>query len=215
MPSLLHLATKGVAYIIFSGVILAVLGGGYGVARLLRIPIDWATWAVGSLFVLLSAVTAFFLFLPEQSTPSNGEGHALLIGQNNNILGNFALVLGFCAFGQWTTMRGYQLAKPRLQAFLAKQVRLFLTFIRKYHQLFGWLVLITATAHAVSYIYRLDKYSTRTLVAGIVTWLLLVGLAGLGLWMDYTARKKITFKSQRWVHFVTALLFFVALIVHS
>jgi hypothetical protein len=212
----LFLTVKAIAYVIFSGVALSLMAGGFWVTRLLHISVQWVTWAVAGIFILISGLTALFLFWPESPTLGNLGQFAALVDRNNNALGNFAVALSFCAFGQWTTLRGYQLIiKQRFWAYLVSQMRQFLTFVRKYHQLFGWLVIATATGHALSYIYRLEKIEAKTLIAGLIGWLLLAGLAGLGLWMDNLSGKKLPTKNLRLIHFGTALLFFVVLLIHS
>lgn len=212
----LFLTVKAIAYVVFSGIALSLMAGGFWVTRLLRIPVAWVTWAVAGIFILISGLTALFLFWPEPSTLDNLGRLSALVDRNNNALGNFAVALSFCAFGQWTTLRGYQLIiKQRVWTYLVSQVRHFLMFVRKYHQLFGWLVIATATGHALSYIYRLDKIEAKTLISGLICWLFLAGLAGLGLWMDNLTGKKLPTKNLRLIHFGTALLFFAVLLIHS
>lgn len=218
MHSVTFLLLKSVAYLIFCGITCFLLVGGFHAFRLLRVPVDWATWTIGSFFILASTLTTIFLFVPQLAPSPYGrlKYFASLVEEDNNTLGNLAVVLTFCAFSQWATSQSYRVLKTRTLDFLIRQVRQFLLFVRKHHQFFGWLVLTTATAHAISYAPNLNSINPIHLITGLVVWLILLFLCGLGQWMQWRRQiKKVSIKGPHLLHIVTALLFVATLLVHS
>ncbi len=177
--------------------------GGYAVLRGLGISVHWVTWIIGGLFMGVSAVAGVLALTPGVSPL-----------QHDQLLGIMAFLVAVYAAGQWATRQGYLRirngALPRLKA----AVRQLLLFLRRHHQFFGWLVFITATGHAATYLPILSQVSANRLLTGLAAWLTLAGLSTLGLWVERNSRKRDGGAQARFIHSLTALVFFALLVIH-
>ncbi len=181
-----------------------VLLGSYGVLRVLHISVNWTTWVIGALIIVVSGLTCVSIIAPQQLSAFN-------VG---SLLGIFAFLIAVDAAAQWTMRQWYVFIKKRTLPFVVTSSRSMLLFLRKHHQFFGWLVLITATAHAVSYLPRLTTISQTELITGLIAWAILAYLIGFGIWIEYVVHKRPSFKKARLIHIITSIVFFVLLLTH-
>src|SRR6266700_433321 len=100
---------------------------GYSILRWARISLNWATWIIGGLLILLSAANSFFVFMPDQFNTFRTGG----------LLGFFSLFIAMYAFAQWGVRSGYVWEKKRAVSLLVQSMRNLLLFLRKHHQFFG------------------------------------------------------------------------------
>lgn len=182
----------------------SVFLAGYSILRWARISVNWATWIIGSLLILLSAANSFFVLMP-------GQFNTFRVG---GLLGFLSLFIGMYALAQWGVRSGYVWGKKRATSLIVQPTRNLLLFLRKHHQFFGWLVLITALGHTVSYLPTLSRISSTLLITGIAGLLLLAFLAGFGLWIERQIKLKRLSTKARLIHIVSAIAFFAVIYLH-
>lgn len=181
--------------------------GFYGFLRITRFPLDLTTKAVGVLVILGSATVFIFACLAAAKDPRI----AVPIGA----------LTGFASFGiavysihQWSSLNWYRLIKEAPLSVIVQHSREILLFTRRHHKFLGWLVFITATAHAAVFLPEITAWPLARIATGVIAWALLGLLIGLGLWVDRSMKQPRTFKRIRLVHLVTAVVFVVAIVVH-
>jgi hypothetical protein len=177
---------------------------GYSILRWARISVNWATWIIGGLLILLSAANCFFVFMPDQFNTFRVGG----------LLGFFSLFIGMYALAQWGVRTGYIWGKKRAIRFPVQAMRNLLLFLRKHHQFFGWLVLITAAAHALAYLPEYTRIASKWWITGLIGLALLGFLTGLGLWIERQVKLKRLSTKARLIHIITAITFFVVIYLH-
>jgi hypothetical protein len=178
----------------------------YALLRFLHISPHWVAWSIGSLLIFLSVVNALLVFAPYPS---------LYTFRGDIIYGAFSLGVAVYAASQWITRQGYLLLKRRAWSVLVRGARQAFLFLRAHHQLFGWVVLATATVHGLSYIFLIGRVSPNALISGIILWLILLVSISLGLLIEYAIKRKRLARRARWLHSVLALVFFVAFLAHA
>ncbi|MGI8588570.1 MAG: hypothetical protein ACR2M0_12925 [Chloroflexia bacterium] len=215
-----RLEAVGFRVLLDGGIDAVVFLAAYGTLKALRISVDWAAWVIAMLLAGLSLLTSVLTLAPG--------GYRY---QHDILLGLFSVLVGGYAVGLWAARRLYLLVRPWALPLLVPTARSTMRFLRKQHQLLGWLVLITATGHATSYLPILDRISSKELVSGLLAWIVLVFLSVLGLWVEYVvghrrilgkwsvpggrwSKSKSIARSTRFVHTLTAIVFFVILLAH-
>ncbi len=189
--------------LIITAIDIAVFLSGYAVLRALGISLHWVTLIIGGLFMGVSAVTGVLALTPGVSPL-----------QHDQLLGIMAFLVAIYAGSQWTVQQGYRRIRNETLPRLKAAVRQLLLFLRAHHQFFGWLVVITASGHAASYLPILGQVSANRLLTGLLAWLALAALSLLGLWMERNTGKPGIIPQARYVHSLTALVFFALLVVH-
>ncbi len=182
----------------------SVFLAGYSILRWARISVNWVTWMIGSLLILLSVANCFFVFVP-------GQFNTFRVG---GLLGFLSLFIGMYALAQWGVRSGYVWSKKRASGLIVQPIRNLLLFLRKHHQFFGWLVLITALGHTAAYLPTLSHIASALLITGIAGLLLLAFLAVLGMWIERQIKLKRLSTKARLVHIVSAIAFFVVIYLH-
>ena len=177
---------------------------GYSILRWARLSVDWTTWIIGGLLALLSGANCLFLLVPSQFNTFRTGGQ----------LGYFSVFLGMYAFAQWGARAGYVWGKRPALHLSMQPVRHLFLFLRKHHQFFGWLVLVTAIGHTVTYLPIFTRIAPKWWITGILGLILLGLLIGLGLWIEREVRERRLSTRARLVHIVTAIAFFVVIYLH-
>ncbi len=130
----------------------------------------------------------------------------------SNQLGAWSVLAACLAVGIWVSRKMYiQVKKRKVPDFdLAKQT---LLYLRKHHILLGWATIATASAHGI---YYLLLYPNRRgeIYTGLIAWLALAMLIGLGVWLDYRLAAKKSPKQVRMYHITLAVIFILAMFLH-
>lgn len=177
---------------------------GFHVLRRVGISPDALAAVVGGALIALSlAVSAA---LPVDALPAR----AL-----TKVLGYGAVLGTVYAISRWASRRWYRAHARRLSQAAEARLRAIVSWTRKQHGLFGWVVLATATAHALFYLPHLAAWPAPIVVSGIAAWTLMAGLVALGLRMARRARSGDVPKGWRTLHVGLAVSFVVALLVHG
>jgi hypothetical protein len=211
-----HLLQKIPAIFITAIIALCFLLVCYGCLRLLHISIRWTTWIVATLLFIVSGWFSVIVLLESQSLASLQS-----LAEQSNALGFGAFLILVYALGQWILRGWYRLVKQHTRSLLVRASRAIFLFFRQYHQLFGWIVLATATAHMLYFIPLLilqshqDRLAPSVLLTGALAWGLLVCLVGIGIWVERTIKARQLAKKARIVHFVTALVFTALVVLHA
>jgi hypothetical protein len=114
----------------------------------------------------------------------------------------------------------YLFIKKKALPALARWSRTILLFFRNQHLFFGWLVLVTATAHAFFFVPAMlglplqEVLNESGIATGLIAWGLLLCLVALGLWIAYAVRHKRRFQRLRLVHVIVALVFIAGFLLH-
>jgi hypothetical protein len=185
------------------GTLAGLIGlGFYGLLRLLRLPVNWLTIIIGSFFILAS----FYLGMDSmiQGHPDPGL---------SNSLGFLSYCIAIYAAGQWFARRWYLAAKRRLGRFLVREVRNLYLYTRAHHQFFGWLVAITASAHAIYFLVFSRESPPRWTITGIAAWAALALLVLIGLYIDRVRRTRSIRRIEP-LHIGASLLFVALFVVH-
>jgi len=181
----------------------------YWFLRLVRISARWVTWLIG----FLIASWGVWLCAVALTGPVTGS----LYGQSN-LIGGVAFLIAVFSASQWTMRRWYLLVKrfpDSLGRFIARRSRDMLLFLRDHHQFFGWLVLLTATAHAVVLLPVISRVSQREVITGVIALGALAALCGLGEWIELAVRRKRLAPNVRLIHSLLTLVFLVAFAFHA
>jgi hypothetical protein len=174
----------------------------YGILRAVRIPVRWVTLAIGWLLIALSIGAT--VMLPFSATASS-------VGI---LMGVFSFGVGIFALGEWVARRWYVTVKRASLAFVTRTARNFYLFVRQHHNFFGWIVLITATAHSLAFLPLLGRISFGAVWSGALAWIVVTLLFGIGLIVDQMVKRKRRFAQIRLWHIGIALAFFAAIIIH-
>ena len=131
----------------------------------------------------------------------------------SNQYGALGMLAGGGAVAIWVLRKAYVLVKKR-QFSDFEVTRSTLLFLRRHHILLGWATLMTGTAHGI---YFLLRYPNRLfeVYTGLLTLVLLVVLAGMGIWLDYRLAAKQRSKRVRGSHIALAVGFLVTLLIHA
>lgn len=187
----------------------------YGLMRLSHRSERWILPIIGLLLLLLSLgrVLPGFIRQPGQL--------ALNTAAIGSMMGLIAVVGALYALGQFVTRRAYLLTKKLQHSWRSANLRNILRFLRVIHQFLGWSVLIAAATHALLYIPWLlapplhaRPLSSTALISGGIAWGILAILVGLGLWVENAIRQKRFTPRMRLIHTITAVVFFIVMIVH-
>jgi hypothetical protein len=204
----MHLGVLFVGRSIVDGILAAIdffcLLLSYAVLRVLRISVHWITLFIGGLIAAAAVYACYTLLTP------NPTGQGL-----SNTLGALSFLIAIFAIGQWLWRRWYLLAKSTPVRFVARASRGFFLYLRDHHRFFGWLVVLTATAHAVLLLPVIDQVSRTEVVTGVIALVLLAVLTGLGEWIELTVRHKRASRNLRWLHTALAIAFLAAFAVHA
>lgn len=179
--------------------------GSYGLLRLLHISVNWVTWIIGSCLIIVSTFFALSLLVPIGTAPDVGL---------SNLLGFVAFLIAIDSWGQWVTRRWYLVLKRLAVPWLATRIRNFFLFLRQHHQFLGWLVVITAVAHAVYFLPVLANVSRYEVITGFIALGLLGMGAGFGWWIELAVRRKRASQKLRLLHFLLAIVFVLAFMLH-
>ena len=205
MITLNNLVGRSILVTVISTIDFFCLIGSYGLLRLLRISVNWITWIIGTFLIVVSALFCLSLVVPIGISADVG---------TSNLLGVIAFLIAIDSWSQWIARRSYLLFKKGALPWLTQRVRNAFLFLRKQHQFLGWLVVITATAHALYFLPILARVSLYEVVTGFIA-LVILGLgAGLGWWIELVVRRKRASQRLRLLHFVVAFVFVLAFIVH-
>lgn len=207
MHFVVNIASRLILLSILATIDFFFLIGSYGVLSVLRIPVNWVTWIIGSLIIAASAALCVSIVIPNSLMLGNGY---------SNILGVLSFAVAVYTANQWTTRKWYVAIKKRAGAVLVKPSRNVLLFLRKYHLFFGWVVAAAAVAHAVYFLPILTRVSWYEVVTGFVA-LGILGLSvvlGVSMWVMVSVRKKPMPKIVHTVHAALTIAFFIALVLH-
>jgi hypothetical protein len=207
MPVLETILFRVIFFSILGTIIFFLLMGGYGVLRGLRIPVDWVTWIIGTLFMAASVLLCLSILLP------NWFGEARISG---NLLGLVSFLVAVNSASQWTVRRWYVSIKRRTTSLLVNGSRNILLFLRKHHVLFGWVVALTAIGHTVYYLPILAQLRQHEVITGFIALgiLVLSVLLGIWIWLNVTVRKQRMPQRVHTIHSALAIAFFATLMVH-
>lgn len=177
----------------------------YRFLKLIRIPVGWATVSIG-LLIGGASVWLCGAALAEVTGADRG---------SSNLIGALSFLIAVFALSQWTTRQWYLVVKWAAIRPVAKATRGMLLYLRDHHMFFGWLVLLTATAHAVILIPFWSHLSQYEVVTGFVALAVLALLTALGQWIELRVRRKQLAPNARWLHTVLAFAFLAAFALHA
>jgi hypothetical protein len=189
---------------------LALIGfffliGSYALLRLLRVPVNWITWVIGTLIMAASVVFTISVLTP---------GHLSISSHDSGLLGGLSFLVAVYSAGQWAMRRWYVSIKKHTASFLVKGSRDILLFLRKHHPFFGWIVALAAIGHMVYYLPILSAFTEYVIITGFVALGTLIVLVLLGgwIWVQAAVRKQRIPKVVYRVHSALAIVFFVTLV---
>jgi hypothetical protein len=197
--------TRSTTIMILSVIDFFGLLGSYGLLRLLHISANWITWIIGTGLIVVSTFYCLSLLAPIGVPPDVG---------TSNLLGFVAFLIAIDSWSQWVTRRGYLLLKKLPLAWVTMRARETFLFLRKHHQFLGWLVVITAVAHVAYFLPILANVSQYEVITGFVALAFLALGTGLGWWIELAVRKKQASQRLRLLHFLVAIAFVLAFLVH-
>jgi hypothetical protein len=87
-------------------------------------------------------------------------------------------------------------------------------YTRAHHQFFGWLVAITASAHAIYFLVFSRESPPRWTLTGLAAWAALGLLVLIGLLIDRARRHRRSIRRIEPLHIGAALLFVALFVVH-
>lgn len=208
MRSLDSLVARSVFLLILCGVDFCMLLGGYGVLRLLRLPVNQLTRILGSVIIVLSLGICLGMVLPVQASRWSAAG--------SKGVGALSFLVAVYAASQWVMRRWYVWVKQQAGKWLVRSAREFLVFLRTQHLFFGWIVAAGAIGHMVFFFSAPGRLSLYEEISGFVALglLTLMVLLGLWLWFVTTVRRQRLPQGVRVVHSALALAFFLALFLH-
>ncbi len=205
MMSINGLLIRSAAILFLSLVDFCILLGSYWLLRLLHISAHWVTWIIGTCLIVVSTFYCLSLLIPLGVPPDVGM---------SNLLGVVAFLIAIDSWSQWGTRRGYLLLKKLQLPWLTTRVREAFLFLRKHHQFLGWLVVITAVAHVAYFLPILTQVSQYEVITGFVALAFLALGTGLGWWIEQAVRRKRASQRLRFLHFLVAIAFVLAFMVH-
>jgi hypothetical protein len=206
MMSIVHdLLLRSTTILLLSVIDFFSLLGSYGLLRLLHISANWITWIIGTGLIVVSTFYCLSLLAPIGVSPDIG---------TSNLLGFVAFLIAIDSWSQWVTRRGYLLLKKLPLAWVTMRARETFLFLRKHHQFLGWLVVITAVAHVAYFLPILANVSQYEVITGFVALAFLALGTGLGWWIELAVRRKQASPRLRLLHFLVAIAFVLAFLVH-
>jgi hypothetical protein len=207
MRSLDSLAARSVFLLILCGLDFALLLGGYGMLRVLRLSVNGFTRIVGSAIIALSLSICLGMALPAQVSRWPGAA--------SKVVGALSFLVAVYAASQWPLRHWYVAVKQRASR-LVRPARDFLVFLRSQHLFLGWVVAAGALGHMVFFVPTLARIAVYEEITGWVAMgiLALMVLLGLWLWFVTVVRKQRLPRGVRAVHSVLALAFFLTLFLH-
>lgn len=204
--SIVHdLLTRSITILLLSVIDFFGLLGSYGLLRLLHISANWVTWIIGTSLIVVSTFYCLALLAPIGVPPDVG---------TSNLLGFVAFLIAIDSWSQWVTRRWYLLLKKLPLSWVTMRVRETFLFLRKHHQFLGWLVVITAVAHVAYFLPILANVSRYEVITGFVALAFLALGTGLGWWIELAVRRKQASQRLRLLHFLVAIAFVLAFLVH-
>ncbi len=199
------LLLRSMTVLILSGIDFVCLLASYGILRLLHISVNWVTWIIGTCLIVVSTFFCLSLLAPIGISPDVG---------TSNLLGFVAFLIAIDSWSQWVTRRGYLLLKKQQLSWVTTRMREAFLFLRKHHQFLGWLVVITAVAHVAYFLPILANVSQYEVITGFVALAILAVGTGLGWWIEQAVKRKQASQKLRLLHFLTAIAFVLAFMVH-
>ncbi|HEY4389594.1 MAG TPA: hypothetical protein VGN34_34570 [Ktedonobacteraceae bacterium] len=151
----------------------------YAILRVMRTPGRFIAWSMVLLLIAASVLACVFGFIRNDSLFSN-----------NGLLGLIAFLVAVYAGSQWLARRWYLWIKRHGRSLLAKATQRILRFLRAYHQLFGWLVLLAATGHALSYGPTFARMKMSDVATGVIVWFVLALLVLWGYGIERRRKQK-------------------------
>lgn len=165
--------------------------------------INWATRGFGLLFALLALYTIVQYYQQTISITERG------LSNKNGIL---AICIGGAALAIWVARKVYVEMKKR-QHPNYELTRQAVMFLRANHILFGWLALVTATAHGIYYlVVKTDR--AFEVYTGWFAWGTLCVLTAMGIWFDKRLTEKKKIKNIKLYHIGLAFLFAAGALLH-
>ena len=200
MTSVLLLVLCGISF----GVLLAL----YRLLRLVHISVDWVTWVLGGLILVLCVIFCLSGLVPG-IVPD-------WLSKGNSLTGVLAFFIAAYAASQWIARQWYVRMKQRTSKWLVQGARKVLLFLRKHHQFFGCIVAAGVVAHMVFFLPFLARISVYEEVTGFLAMgiLALVVVLGAWLWFVSTVRKKNMSRVIHTIHAGLTVAFFAVLFLH-
>jgi hypothetical protein len=205
MMSINDILMRSVLILFLSAVDFGILLGSYWLLRVLHISAHWVVWIIGTCLIVVSTFYCLSLLVPIGVPPD---------AAMSNLLGFVAFLIAIDSWSQWVTRRGYLLLKKLKLSWFTTRVREAFLFLRKHHQFLGWLVVITAVAHVAYFLPILANVSRYEVITGFVALAFLALGAGLGWWIEQAVRRKRASQRLRLLHFLVAIAFVLAFLVH-
>ncbi|HEY1351504.1 MAG TPA: hypothetical protein VGF67_17935 [Ktedonobacteraceae bacterium] len=208
MRSLDSLAARSVFLLVLCGFDFALLLGGYGMLRVLRLPVNGFTRIIGGLIIALSLSICLLMALHAQASRWPGAA--------SKVVGALSFLVAVYAASQWPMRRWYVGIKQQASRWLLRPARDFLVFLRRQHLFFGWVVAAGAFGHMIFFVPTLARIAVYEEVTGWIALgiLALMVLLGLWLWFVTAVRKQRLPRGVRVVHSALAMAFFLALFLH-
>lgn len=202
-----RILAKSILFLILGGFNLGFLLASYGILRALRISVNWITWIVGSLIIIISGAMCLAIMRP-----------GLLPSQFRTIgnpIGAVACMVAVYAASQWIGRQWFLRMKGARQ-WLKQFSKNVLMFLREHHMFFGWVVGAGAIAHMVFFLPSLVRISLYEEITGFIAIgiLALIALLGLWLWIETSLRKQRMPRMMHTIHSILAIAFFVVLFLH-
>lgn len=199
--------------------IVCISGGvwlaGYGVSRLLHIPMRWLLWSIGGICIGASVLFCASVLQEDQYVALFG-----WLARESNVLGALAILITLYSCAQWLARKFYVSVKRWAMPLLVRWSRHIFLFFREHHQFLGWIVFATATAHACFFLPSLlqmpvqEIFYKSAMTSGFFAWGVLALLVLLGLIIDSATRQKRPVKNVRLVHILLALVFVGGIGIH-
>lgn len=202
------LLMRSILYTVLAMIDFFILVGSYGFLRLIRFSVNWATWLIGSLIILDSALLCLSFVLPQYLIQYRGSGR---------FLGVLSFLVAVYTAAQWVTRKWYIVVKKQAAAGIVQGTKSVLMFLRKHHQFFGWIVFCAALAHTAFFLPDVFRIGVRNYE--YITGFIALGILGisvvLGVWMWVRTRMRLRVpKTLHTVHASLTIAFFVVLFMH-
>jgi hypothetical protein len=169
-------------------------------------PISWLARGISFLFAFYALYTLYAFYLSGQSA-QNFQFRGL---SNQN--GVFAMIVGGAALAIWVVRKVFvELKKREVPNYeLTKQA---IQFFRKNHIVFGWVTLVTVTAHGLYYLF-ISTNKQWEVYTGWISWGSLCVLTLLGIFFDKRLADKQTIKRVKLYHIGFAFVFTAGALLH-
>jgi hypothetical protein len=177
--------------------------GAFHIFRNIGLSPDAFTVAAGGALIALSGAAT--IALPVDGGLARGF---------SALLAAAASLVTVYSVARWATRRWYITVARRVNRAAETRLRALVLWTRRQHGLFGWVILATATAHAVYFLPHLAQAPTLRVVTGVCAWILLTCLIAIGMYISRRAKAGRPVRGMRPVHVGLAVAFVVALLVH-